>query len=156
MPSRLVPVYENKFNILENYPFTKILTVRQAIGRAIVNVPAKDKAYFHSHTVDTLVILLQQLLPNIGVEKIRGFATKLMDKSVSLRAAMTEEQAIYRCYFVDSGQEFKNDWMEIASGETPGKMVTMCTFPGLRRLTTKNGGKEFITVVKATTKLGSP
>ena len=66
---------------------------------------------------------------------------------------MTEEQAIYRCYFLDNGQRFDKDWMEIAAGENPVGNVSMCTFPGLRRFTMHNGKKEFLAVVKATTKL---
>lgn len=68
---------------------------------------------------------------------------------------MTEEQAIYRCYFKDSGENFDPDWMEVASGETPHGVVSMCTFPGMRRFTTRNGLKEFVAVVKATTKLNN-
>lgn len=68
---------------------------------------------------------------------------------------MTEEQAVYRCYFCDNGESFDGDWMAIASGEKPAGQVTMCTFPGLRRFTQKNGQKEFVPVVKATVKLDS-
>ena len=66
---------------------------------------------------------------------------------------MTEEQAIYRCYFCDNGGPYDKDWMEIASGENPVGKMSMCTFPGLRRFTMHNGKKEFVPVVKATTKL---
>lgn len=66
---------------------------------------------------------------------------------------MTEEQAVYRCYFRDQGQRYDNDWMEVATGEKPDGKVAMCTFPGLRRFTLKNGEKQFVIVVKATVKL---
>lgn len=139
--------------MLENYSFTKILTLRQALGRATISAQAKDVAGLRSSVIKTLVLVLRVLLPTTPAETIQNFATKVVDKSISLRKAMTEEQAVYRCYFFDNGERFDDDWMEIATGEKPVGKVTMCTFPGLRRFTLNKGQKEFVAVVKATIKL---
>ena len=146
-------LYDIKLICLENYSLTKTLTIRQAIGRATINAQAKHVAAFRSSVIQTLVHLLQLLLPTTPPETIHNFVTKVVDKSISLRTAMTEEQAVYRCYFSDHGERYDDNWMEVASGENPVGKVTMCTFPGLRRFTLKNGKKEFVTVVKATVKL---
>ena len=93
-------------------------------------------------------------LDSRGALKRRADAESLlMDKSIALRTAMTEEQAIYRCYFYDHGESFDGEWVEIASGEKPVGKITMCTFPGLRRLTMNEGKKQFMPIVKATAKL---
>lgn len=103
--------------------------------------------------IQSLILLMQLLLPNTPGEKIQNVAAKTIDKSISLRRAMTEEQAIYRCYLCDNGEEFDSDWMEVATGEAPMGKIAMCTFLGLRRFTLKNRKREFIAVVKAMTKL---
>jgi hypothetical protein len=129
------------------------LTLRQAIGSATISAQAKTVAASRSTVIQTLVPLLQLLLPITQADTIQSFITKVVDKSIALRKAMTEEQAVYRCYFSDGNEDFDNDWMEIASGEKPVGKVTMCTFPGLRRFTVNNRKREFIAVVKAKTKL---
>lgn len=103
--------------------------------------------------INPLILLLQLLLPNVTDEKIKNFAVQTVDKSISLRRAMTEEQAIYRFYFCDNDEEFDNDWMEVGTGETPMGKVVMCTFPGIRRFTVADQKRTFVAVVKAMTKL---
>ena len=116
---------------------------------------AKNVAFFHRSAIETLVFFLRLLLFDTPGDRILKFSEKVLDKSISLKTAMTEEQAIYRCYFKDGGDDFDSDWMEVASGEIPRGVVSMCTFPGMRRFTTRNGIKEFVAVVKATAKLDS-
>jgi hypothetical protein len=93
------------------------------------------------------------LLPNTPNEKLQAFAVKVMDKSISLKTAMTEEQAIYRCDFFDNGEDFQDAWMEIDRNDNPNNTVLMCTFPCLRRFTTDQIERQWIPIVKATTKL---
>jgi hypothetical protein len=93
------------------------------------------------------------LQSNTPIERIQVFAVKVMDKSISLKTAMTEEQAIYRCNFFDSGDDFEDAWMEIDRNDNPNNTVSMCTFPCLRRFTTDQIERQWIPIVKATTKL---
>lgn len=95
------------------------------------------------------------LLPDAGNEKIRSFAIKVMDKSISLKTAMTEEQAIYRSDFFDSGEDFDETWMEIDANDNSNNTVAMCTFPCLRRFTTDQVERQWIPIVKATAKLNN-
>lgn len=104
--------------------------------------------------INTLIQVLEPLLPNVETQKLRSFANGVLDESISLKAAMVEEQAIYRSYFSVSGAQFDAEWMEIPEGEHPSGRVAMCMFPGLRRFTTKDGSREFIPVVKSRVKLG--
>lgn len=139
--------------ILETYSLSKLLNIRQALGQAAISVQPTDVAATRLSAIRALFVILRLLLPNNLEEKLQNFSTKIMDKSIALRTAMTEEQAIYRCYFYDHGESFDGEWVEIASGEKPVGKITMCTFPGLRRLTMNEGKKQFMPIVKATAKL---
>src|SRR5271154_2949643 len=97
----------------EKYSLTKILTIRQAIGQAVVTLQKNAIPSMRSSAINSLIRLLQVLLSNTPNEKIQVFAVKVMDKSISLKTAMTEEQAIYRCDFFESGDDFEDAWMEI-------------------------------------------
>ena len=68
---------------------------------------------------------------------------------------MTEEQAIYRCYFQDNGDIFRErSTTQISSGEEESGNVLICMFSRLRRFTIKRGSRRgFITVVRATVTL---
>jgi hypothetical protein len=96
---------------------------------------------------------MQPLLPNVHEDKIQTFVAKTVDRAIALRIAMTDEQAIYRCFFLHSGEGFDDEWMEVVSGEHAVGKVSMCTFPGLRRFVMRNGRNKFVVVVKAATKL---
>lgn len=102
--------------------------------------------------IQKLVLLLCILVPN-AQDKVQSLVVKSVDKATSLRIAMTEEQAIYRCYFCNNGDLFDKDWMNDPTEETANGRISMCTFPGLRRFIVKNETREFIAVVKATTKV---
>jgi hypothetical protein len=66
---------------------------------------------------------------------------------------MTEEQAIYRCFIPDTGEQFDDEVMEVAEEQPAGHQVLLCTFPGLDRLILKDGRKVSVTVVKASGEL---
>jgi hypothetical protein len=97
--------------------------------------------------------LLQPLSPDPNPEATLEFTTRLVDKAIALRTLMSEEQAIYRCYFVESGNRVDPQWIELAYGDKPNSTVIMCTYPGLRRFSMHDGKREFIPIVKATAML---
>ena len=72
---------------------------------------------------------------------------KFVTKSIAVKQAMTQEQAVYRCYWVNYGDKFDTDLIDV-SGDTTGP-VDLCTFPGLERVIKKDGVTSVIPVVKA-------
>lgn len=99
-----------------------------------------------------LTHILSRLLPRSNPEDIEAAVSKWIDKAVTLRNAMTEEQAIYRCFIPDTGDQFSDEVMEGAE-ENPAGQVLLCTFPGLDRLILKDGEKVSVAVVKASVEL---
>lgn len=142
--------------ILGNYPLSKVLTVRQAIGRATLGLVSNETAVSaRDAIIRALKGILELLSSKPDSSKIEKFVTKVVDKTVALRTMMAQEQAIYQCYFVDSGESFDGGWVGLDYGDEPKSKVVMCTFPGLRRFTVRDGKREFIAVVKATAMLAS-
>ena len=69
---------------------------------------------------------------------------------------MTEEQAIYKVYMVESGVSFDGTWDSVALGEAEkavGGKVLMCTFPGLSEIIWKEGDISHVSLVKASVTL---
>src|SRR5436190_20047638 len=90
---------------------------RQSIGLATLSAQKKDSDLRRQNIIESLRFLLSKLYPASPEKRILMFITKVVDKSISLRNAMTEEQAIYRCYFQDNGDIFERLTTQIASGE---------------------------------------
>jgi hypothetical protein len=139
--------------LIGTYSLTKILTIRQAIGQAVITLQKDSVPTLRSSAINSLIRLLQELLPKTRNENIQTFAVKVMDKSIALKTAMTEEQAIYRSDFFDSGEDFQETWIEIDPNDNPNNTIAMCTFPCLRRFTTNQIERQWIPIVKATAKL---
>ena len=81
-------------------------------------------------------------------------AEKVIDKAIILKNSMTEEQAIYNCFWPYCGSAFEENHSENAEEGENGS-VFACTFPGLGRIIKKEDKEEFIVVVKASTVLES-
>lgn len=136
-------------------PLAKILTVRQSIGKAMISMQAENVEPLKSRLTEDLITILRALLSNSKEERLKSFAAKTMDKTIRLRNAMTKEQAIYRCSFVDYGEKFDKSLIQVAPGEDEAGLVVMCLFPGLHCLTLDDDGEpefKFIPIVKATAK----
>jgi len=133
---------------------SKLLIIRQCIGRASLATVEQNAKTRRKEIIEKLFIILRVLLPLSLKERIEAFAVKLVDKSISLRNAMTTEQAIYQCIFPNYGDVFDERTAETGSGEEPIGNVLICIFPGLKRFTVlKKMSGEFLTVVKAEVKL---
>ena len=133
---------------------TTILTIRQAIGQSVVNLQANAIDTFRTPAINMIIRLLQILLPGTPAERIQAFGVRVIDKSISLKTAMTEEQAIYRCDFFDSGDNFQA--AEIDPSDNPASKISTCSFPCLRRFTTTDMfERQWIPIVKATVKLNN-
>lgn len=127
--------------------------VRQSLGKATLSAQKFTAEQCRSTSITQTIKFLKLLLPATTEEKLEAFVTKIVNKSVALRNAMTEEQAVYRSFVLDRGYDFDESIAQVADGEEVTGNVLMCTFPGLRRLTVRNHRKEFLSVVKATVKL---
>jgi hypothetical protein len=129
--------------------------IRQALGVSALRYLQNHKPDFsyQSRLTKELSDILVFLLPGLHEDEINKAATKFVSKAVKLKGALTEEQAVYRCYWVNQGEHLDRGSLEFVEGETGP--VYMCTFPGLVR--TEKEGKNNLTfqVVKASAMLQS-
>jgi hypothetical protein len=79
---------------------------------------------------------------------------KVIDKAIVLKNSMTEEQAIYHCFWPNCGGGFDERYYEVAEEGQNGN-VFACTFPGLARTIKKEDKEVPVVVVKASAVLES-
>jgi hypothetical protein len=103
--------------------------------------------------VSQLAGLLALLLPGSAEEDIGKSVAKFIKKAIRLKTALIEEQAVYQCYWVQCGEHFDAEMMDI-SGEESG-LVCICTFAGLARSIRNDDGKAIVRAVKASAVLES-
>jgi hypothetical protein len=137
----------------EKYSISMILQTRQAIGTAAGETSSGQFPGAREHTFQSLVTLLRIIVPKTPQKEIEVFVKQLVDRSIALKDAMVEEQAIYRCDFFNSGTAFDSEWMKVSAGAEEKGKVKLTTFPGLRRFNVTDGKREFVSVVKAWTDL---
>jgi hypothetical protein len=85
----------------------------------------------------TLGKWLTILLPASIDDEIQKGVTKFITKAFTLKLAMMEETAVYRCHWAHCGEGFDQESMEVESSE--GGPVFLCTSPGLRRISEEAG-----------------
>lgn len=97
---------------------------------------------------------LYMLLPKSRPADLKEGVVKIIDKTLALKNAMTEEQGVYRCFMIRSGNP-NYSLLEVDVGEdTVGGTLLMCTSPGLRRYIVNDEMEmEMSVVVKATGEL---
>jgi hypothetical protein len=128
--------------------------IRQAIGRATLSAEKKEVKPRREIIINDLYSLMGKLFPASPEAKVRAFVTKVVDKTISLRNAMSEEQSIYRCFLPDNGDTFDDSIFQVETGEKAKGNILLCMFPGLRRLNIGLDQKKgFVIVVKAIVKL---
>lgn len=128
--------------------------IRQSIGQATLIGQKEPSTTRRTTLIENLHSLVSTLLPATSPDKILTFITKIVDKTIALRNAMTGEQAVYMCYFCETGDRYEEKFFQISSGDKPTGNVLFCTFPGLNRLTIREDmKKEFLNVVKGSVKL---
>jgi hypothetical protein len=94
-----------------------------------------------------LAELLGLLLPGVTAVDLCKSVTKFVKKAIALKNAMTEEQAVYQCYWVQCGEQFDDEMVDVAGDE--GDFVCLCTFPGMARLIRNEGATTAVRAVKA-------
>ena len=100
---------------------------------------------YQTKLITTLEKLFDILLPDSLESEIQKGVAKFINKAITLKLAMMEETAVYRCHWVCSGEKFDRNSTE-AEGESKG-LVFLCTSPGLLRLSDEGAG--IIYAVKA-------
>jgi hypothetical protein len=73
--------------------------------------------------------ILKCLLPSSTDAAIQGAAKRLVKMAVDLKEVMTEERVLFKLVWVDGGEDFKEQSMEVEWGQSSS--VLLCTFPGL-------------------------
>jgi hypothetical protein len=128
----------------------KILSIRQAIGRALL--PTLELEYLQTfkteQVVEPLCQILSLLLPS--APQLRADIDRFTDRAIKLKDSMTEEQALFRWFAsteVD-GEELDDSCFNVAEEGWHGSPV-MCTFPGFGRDLKTDGTKRFVCVVPA-------
>jgi len=125
------------------------------IGQSSLRRPGLDQGQIRDDLIKSCLTVLQILLPATSDETVVAFATKYLDKAISLRHAMTQEQAVYKVFMVEAGRDFQDQYHEVREGEESavGK-VLLCTFPGLTQLGLSDDGVLIdVSLVKASIKL---
>jgi hypothetical protein len=134
--------------------------IHQCIGRVSLGTVIRDAETLRGKIVELLFAILRDLLPSSEKQRIEIFVTRIVDNTISLKNAMTTEQAVYRSIFPNYGDEFDERIAQTVSGEDHVGRVMICTFPGLSRFTVhmpdesdRSMVRGFLTVVKAEVKL---
>ena len=128
------------------------MSIRQAIGRGALNQARPLVPHAQKRLVDTLTTVLSYLFPISSAEDIQMGVAKFVEIAIELKNAMTSEQAIYYCYWLESGEKVHENIAESSSEEVSGTTM-LCTFPGLKRIASNDRDDNVIIVVKATVEL---
>lgn len=123
------------------------MIIRQSIGLGTLDYVEQHIQEYGTSISAALAKLLLPLIPKTSESEIIKAAIKFVTKSIEVKRAMTQEQAIYRCYWVKFGDKFDTDSIDV-SGDGTGS-VYLCTFPGLERVIKTDGVTSVIRVVKA-------
>jgi hypothetical protein len=86
------------------HDYPTILAIRQSLGKSILKSHQPNLPSAKRQLLSFLTHLLQLLLPKSSTKDIESGCAKFVDKAVGLKNSMTEEQAVYRAYFFNSGK----------------------------------------------------
>jgi len=75
--------------------------------------------------------ILKCLLPDSYDDELQKTGKKLVRMAVDLKNVMTEERVLFKLLWVDGGEDFEEDSMEVEKGQTISELVLHCIFPGL-------------------------
>ena len=84
-----------------------------------------------AQTVSQFQAMLKCLLPESNDDELKEVGKKLVKKAVDLKNVMTEERVLFKLLWVDGGEDFEEDSMEVEKGQTISELVLHCIFPGL-------------------------
>jgi len=128
--------------------------VHQAIGRGAGQFSPESGTARRTQVMVELGNLLSRLLPRCTPETVSETVLRIVDKAIYLKKTMSEEQALYYCFWNDYGEEYKENYVEVMNEDETGS-VFLCTFPGLARTIKKDNHVSEVLVVKARAMLES-
>ena len=132
---------------------TKALQIRQSLGRSTSGYVQGNIKDYEGNVRSKLACVLRNVLRKASENDIQKGATKFVTKAVTLKKALTEEQAVYRCYWVNCGQHFEPESAESYDGERG--LVYFCMFPGLAKIIKGDVGRSMVYTFKASIVLKS-
>lgn len=102
--------------------------IHQSLGRSTLKYLQSHGQEQEYQIKERLKRILQLFLPKTSDQDIDKGAAKFVNKAIALKRDVTEEQALYQFYWINSGDNF--DWksMEMAANEGKG-LVALCAFP---------------------------
>lgn len=126
--------------------------IHQAVGRGLLGFTQDKVAPREVEITNELTELLRLLLPRSDPSTVCSAAAKIIDKAIGLKMEMTVELTLYHCFWINCGEEFMEDCVEVIDEEAAGR-VLLCTFPGLARTIKEEKQMSKFIVVKASATL---
>lgn len=135
--------------------FSNVLMIHQSKGCAAMRLANSHVKQRKEEVAAGITgILLMFLVKGTEEESVRSVVQRIVEKAVQVKNAITVEQALYECFWVDCGEEFKEEVVDVVEEEPTGKIL-LCTFPGLGRTVKEGDNISSVTVVKASATLES-
>lgn len=133
--------------------FSKVLMIRQAIGKAVVNRIASSQAGAKIKLFSKLLTAFLNLSNN--EKALRSMLKNIIEEAVSLANQMTREQAIFRCQMAKTGFSPLADVnVKVADAGQEGD-IFMCTFPGFGRRIVDDRKEKIVWLVPSNAELTS-
>jgi hypothetical protein len=123
--------------------------IHQSLGRSALKYLRSHNQEPECQIKERLTSILKLFFPKTSDQDIDRGAAKFVNKAIALKRDATEEQALYQFYWINSGNKFNWESMEMAASECKG-LVALCTFPGLARTIKSHDSQQVVRVVKAT------
>jgi hypothetical protein len=128
--------------------------IRQALGKAALRGISESQEKAKSQFTQNLERVLSLLLPPSPRidELLHTMVTSIVDIAIPLANSMTEEQSIFRCEWVQCGDDPVEHVVDVVDETQSGK-VYLCTFPGFWRVIRDDERVRWVPVRKATAEL---
>jgi len=127
--------------LITGHDLSTILLMSQSLGKSALASLNNARDQMKAHCLNTLVELQRVVFPGTSEDGIKMFSLDILEMTIALRDAMTIEQAIYRCFFVERGL-FDPSKAQIQEGDPTDGEVFAGMFPGLVRLHSPRGRKR--------------
>jgi hypothetical protein len=130
--------------------------IRQVTGKALLDdLQGKKQEAAQLSLHESLKLTLSPLLPPL--KNIQQGLDTMLQSVISLHAmpmanSMTTEQAIFRCVFVEEGDDPVTARVDVLDERQKGP-VFICTFPGVWRMTRDENQEIWVPIKRATAEL---
>ena len=129
------------------HDYNNLVMIRQAIALGVLESGKREFDTKKKKCIDALQDVLCQILPKTKNKDVNNPVIKFVESALTLKNAMTEEQAVYRCFMPHNGESVDEASFQMSDEERVSGAVLLCTFPGLSLINKDNLKK--LMVVKA-------